>query len=199
MLKTSKIRPSLIILSLTFLFLTAIYVTITVREPAAASRVVIAGVPNLHKINENLYRSGQPTSEGMKNLESLGVKTVINLRESYSDEEEVQGTSLARIDIPMNDWYDVKEDEIVSFLKAVTDSSRQPILFHCRLGRDRAGMMCAIYRVAVDGWSTDDAFAEMVGGEFGKIKNPEERKKFLDGLDVEKIRQQAGIVTKILK
>jgi len=32
---------------------------------------------------------------------------------------------------------------------------------HCRLGDDRTGMMIAAYRMAVEGWSADDAMLEM--------------------------------------
>ena len=35
---------------------------------------------NLHKVDEKLYRSAQPTAEGMTNLVALGVKTVVGAR-----------------------------------------------------------------------------------------------------------------------
>ena len=35
---------------------------------------------NFHKINEQLYRSGQPGKMGMRELENLGIKTILNLR-----------------------------------------------------------------------------------------------------------------------
>ena len=45
-----------------------------------AERLELPGVPNLHRVSENLYRGAQPGAEGMKQLEKLGVKTVVNLR-----------------------------------------------------------------------------------------------------------------------
>ena len=59
------------------------------EEPAArpekwAVPITCAGVPNLHKVSDKLYRSAQPTAEGMTNLVALGVKTVVNLRDNHS-------------------------------------------------------------------------------------------------------------------
>ena len=48
-----------------------------------------AGVPNLHKVSDKLYRSAQPTAEGMTNLVALGIKTVVNLRDNHSDSDEI--------------------------------------------------------------------------------------------------------------
>ena len=33
-------------------------------------------------------------------------------------------------------------------------------------GSDRTGLLCAIYRVVFEGWTKDDAMAEMFGGDF---------------------------------
>ena len=53
-------------------------------EPAAASApaarngkwampLTLEGVPNLHRLTDYLYRSEQPTAEGFRNLEKLGI------------------------------------------------------------------------------------------------------------------------------
>ena len=66
--------------------------------PAAVTRpahwaepIALEGVPNLHRISPTLYRSEQPTALGMKNLEKLGIRTVINLRYFNDDKDEVEG------------------------------------------------------------------------------------------------------------
>src|SRR6266508_783852 len=38
------------------------------------------GVPNFGKLNDHIWRSGQPTKEGYASLKELGVKTIVNLR-----------------------------------------------------------------------------------------------------------------------
>ena len=50
------------------------------RPAQWAEPIEMEGVSNLHRISPTLYRSEQPTALGMKNLEKLGIRTVINLR-----------------------------------------------------------------------------------------------------------------------
>ena len=64
------------------------------RNARWAVPVQIDGVPNLHRITDHLYRSEQPTADGFRNLEKLGIRTVINLRYFNSDDDEAAGTSL---------------------------------------------------------------------------------------------------------
>ena len=71
------------------------------RPATWAVKMERAGLPNLHRVDAKLYRSAQPTAEGMTNLVALGVKTVINLRDNHSDADEIGGLPLAakRIEI----------------------------------------------------------------------------------------------------
>ena len=60
-----------------------------VRPVQWAEPVEMEGVSNLHRISPTLYRSEQPTALGMKNLEKLGIRTIINLRAFIDDNVEV--------------------------------------------------------------------------------------------------------------
>ena len=42
------------------------------RPASWAQPVKLEGVPNLHKVSDTLYRSAQPTAEGMKQLRKTG-------------------------------------------------------------------------------------------------------------------------------
>ena len=42
------------------------------------------GLPLLRKVSDRLYVGGQPSSDGLAKLKGMGVKTVINVRESWS-------------------------------------------------------------------------------------------------------------------
>jgi len=136
------------------------------RGPDWATAVVVEGVPNLHKINDNLYRSAQPSAEGMKNLEKLGIKTVINFREFHDDKDEVMGTNLKRIDIPMYAW-DIKDKTINEALKQLGNKNDGPYLIHCMHGADRTGVVSAMYRILYEQWDKQKAIDEMRGGGFG--------------------------------
>jgi hypothetical protein len=43
---------------------------------------------------------------------------------------------------------------------------------HCREGVDRTGVMVAVYRVAIDGWSTDQAIDEMKAFHYRYLLHP---------------------------
>jgi protein tyrosine phosphatase (PTP) superfamily phosphohydrolase (DUF442 family) len=163
------------------------------QRPASwATPIQLNGVPNLHKVSEDLYRSAQPTAEGMKNLKMMGVETVVNLRSFHSDRGQIGETALAYEHIYMKAWHP-EEEEIVRFLQIVTNPKRTPVLVHCLQGADRTGTMSAIYRIAVQGWTKDKAIKEMTEGGFGFHGVFENLLSWIKKLDIEQIKDQAGI------
>jgi len=159
-----------------------------------AVKVDRPGLPNLNKINDNLYRSAQPKAEGIAELEKLGVKTVLNLRSGSgsADKKILVGSKLGYAHIPM-DAGKVNEKNAVDFLKIVTDPKRQPVLVHCQAGADRTGSMCAVYRVVVEGWSKEKALDEMVNGGYNFHPWYTNLPEFIRKLDVEKIKAEVGL------
>lgn len=162
------------------------------RPEGWAQPLEMPGVPNLHKVTDALYRSAQPTAEGMRNLKALGIETVINLRSFHSDQDEIGDTGLAYEHIYMKAWHP-EEEEVVRFLRIVVNPKRTPVLVHCQHGADRTGTMCAIYRVAVQGWTKEDALKEMTMGGFGFHGVWQNLIQWISALDVEKIKRKAGI------
>jgi protein tyrosine phosphatase (PTP) superfamily phosphohydrolase (DUF442 family) len=163
------------------------------RDPRWAQPMALDGVPNLHKVGETLYRSAQPTAKGMRNLAAMGIRTVVNLRAYHSDADEIGETELGSVEIPMKPW-DPEEDDIVRFLRIVADPARTPVLVHCQHGADRTGTACAIYRMAVCGWSKRDAIDEMTRGGFGYHAVWANLLRFIEKLDVEGLKRRAGLV-----
>lgn len=157
-----------------------------------AKAVEMKGVPNLHQVSPTLYRSAQPSATGMRNLEAAGVKTVVSLRAFHSDKEELKGRKLASEWIQVKTWNPEKH-ELIRFLKTATDPKNAPVLVHCQHGADRTGAMCAVYRIAVQGWTKEQALREMTEGDFGFHPVWENLPKWIDGLDIEAIRKEVGI------
>jgi len=152
------------------------------------------GVPNLHHVSKNLYRSAQPTSQGMQNLQQNGIATVVNLRSFHSDRDEIGATGLGYEHIYMKAWHPERK-EAVRFLQIVTNPKRTPVLVHCLHGSDRTGTMCALYRIAVQGWTKEEAIREMTSGGFGFHEIFENLPSWIQDLDVESLRKDAGIET----
>jgi protein tyrosine phosphatase (PTP) superfamily phosphohydrolase (DUF442 family) len=157
-----------------------------------AQPIRLEGVPNLHKVSDALYRSAQPSSEGMKNLKAMGIETIVNLRSFHSDRDKIKETGLAYEHIYMKAWHPEEEDA-VRFLQIVTNPKRAPVLVHCQHGADRTGAMCTIYRVAVQGWSKEEALREMTEGGFGFHGIWQDLIQWIGGLDMEEIKKRAGI------
>lgn len=168
--------------------------SLTNRPASWAQPVMLEGVPNLHQVSTNLYRSAQPTGQGMQNVKKKGVVTVVNLRSFNSDRDEIAGTGLASEHIYMKAWHPERE-EVVRFLRVVTDPKRTPVLVHCQHGADRTGTMCALYRVAVQGWTKEEAIREMTQGGFGFHEVWGNLPSWIADLDIASIRRDAGINT----
>ena len=162
------------------------------RPETWAQPVTLSGVPNLYRVSGELYRGDQPTSQGMQNLKNLGLKTIINLRSFHTDRDEIGQTGLAYEHIYMKAWHPEDEDT-VRFLKIVTDPKRAPVLVHCQHGADRTGTMIAVYRIIVQGWSKAAAIREMTQGGFGFHPTWSNLPKWIQKLDIDRLRKQAGI------
>lgn len=102
-------------------------------EKPWAHRLKLSGLPNLHKVSEDMYRGAQPSAEGMRQLKKLGVKTIVNLRSFHSDRDEIGDTGLAYEHIYMKTWHP-EDKEAVRFLQIVTDPNRTPVFVHCKRG-----------------------------------------------------------------
>lgn len=162
------------------------------RPKTWAAPLKLEGVPNLHKVSDTLYRSAQPTAEGMANLKAQGVQTIVNLRSFHSNRDEIGNTGLSSEHIFMKTWHPERK-EVVRFLQIITDPQRTPVLVHCQHGTDRTGTMCAIYRVAVQGWTKEEAVSEMTQGGYGFHEIWPNLPAWIKDLDIEAVRKEAGI------
>ena len=157
-----------------------------------ARHMEISGLPNFHQVSPVLYRSAQPLKQGFAELKKMGIQTVVNLRASHSDEEMLKNTGLKYESIPINTW-GLKEADAVRFLKIVTDPAKTPVLLHCKHGADRTGTLVAVYRILLCGWTKEEALKEMTEGGFGFHSVWKNLIRFVENLDTETIRKQAGI------
>lgn len=160
------------------------------KEPAR--KLDVPGLPNFYKVSDNLYRGAQPTAEGMRQLKKMGIKTVVNLRLLHSDRNEIGDTELTYRHIPMTAFIP-KTSDVAQFLQIVTDSNCTPVFVHCQHGSDRTGLMCAIYRIVVQGWSKDEAIAEMTRGGFGFHGIFMNLRDYIRKLKVDNVKKRAGI------
>jgi protein tyrosine phosphatase (PTP) superfamily phosphohydrolase (DUF442 family) len=147
------------------------------------------GLPNFHKMDDVLYRGAQPDAEGMKNLEKMGIKTIINLRALHSDRDDLLGTSLNYVHIPVITWK-IKEKHVLRFLKVVSNPENQPVFVHCQHGADRTGTMAAFYRMVIQGWSKEKALKELKEGGYNYHSIWKNIPKFIQEADIQAYRKK---------
>lgn len=162
----------------------------THRPPNWARKIEVAGVKNCYQVTPNLYRGAQPTAAGMAHLQALGVRYVVSLRFLRSDRHELRGSGLKSLDLGMVPWH-ANTQQVVEFLKAVTNTNDLPAFVHCEYGADRTGLMCAMYRIAVCGWTKQEAIAEMKNGGFHFRWKP--LVSFIEKADIADIKRRAGL------
>ena len=161
------------------------------RLAAWAEPVDSANLSNLHRVSPTLLRGAQPTAAGFAELEQMGVHTVLSLRGFHSDDIP-KDVALQSEHISFKAWHPEDED-VVRFLRIVNDPAQQPVFVHCQWGADRTGMMCAIYRIACNGWTKDEALAEMTRGGFGFHPEWTNLIEYVRKLDIDRIAKQAGL------
>jgi protein tyrosine phosphatase (PTP) superfamily phosphohydrolase (DUF442 family) len=142
---------------------------VAVARPASwATPITVDGVPNLHRVAPNFYRSAQPQASGFQALaKEPGIKTVVSLRAFNSDRPLAKGTGLKLIRIKIHTWNIETEDVVAALANIRKAEAAGPVLLHCQHGADRTGLISALYRVLYQGWTKDAALTEMKNGSFG--------------------------------
>jgi hypothetical protein len=157
----------------------------------------VEGMGNLFQVSPELYRSKQPSSKALQNMlagkafvdGNPPVHTIVELLATHDVDAETLGASSAvhHTWLKFNPFRPTDED-VLTFLRVVTDKGSQPVLVHCAQGSDRTGMMVAIYRIVVQGWSKDDALKEMVEGGYGFHAFWQDLVRYVRNLDVDSLK-----------
>lgn len=133
----------------------------TVEAARAQDGIKYRELPNFYKVNATLYRGGQPTEEGYKILASLGIKTVLNLRDSderaRAEEGDVLRAGMRYFNVPLDIFGKPSDERVDSVLAIIRAPENQPIFVHCKRGSDRTGVIIACYRISQDGWTSEQA------------------------------------------
>jgi tyrosine-protein phosphatase SIW14 len=162
------------------------YVSAGNRVPAqVASRAVSSSttIKNFGKVNDGYFRGSQPREQQMRELRAMGVKTVIDLRRDKEPlaAEWASKAGLRYVNIPMRASKAATDEQAAYFLSLVNDPANGPVYVHCKGGKHRTGALTAAYRITHDGWTADQAFAEMKRYDFddGFFGGPADQKRFV--------------------
>jgi protein tyrosine/serine phosphatase len=140
------------------------------------------GIANLSLATEGIYRGARPLNENeFDSIGKLGVKSIIDLQGGDSsallklyepgenpemiakEEKIVTDRKMRFINIPLSsldrisDESNRKIDEVLAFMN---DKKNQPIYIHCEHGKDRTGLLIALYKVKYEGISPAAAYED---------------------------------------
>jgi len=159
------------------------------RPAQWATKVDIPGVQNLYKITDNLYRSQQPSENGLMALKQrLGIKTIINLRAFHSERTMAKNQDLINEELSVKTWH-IEDEDVIKVLSILRKKENGPFLLHCQHGADRTGVMSAMYRIVEQGWTKEEAIDEMVLGGYGFHPIWTNITTYIAQVDVNKIRE----------
>ena len=122
---------------------------------------------NFHKVDEDLYRSAQPTKNQLENIiKKYKIKTILNLRgkEHLKDlDYEIKtadkyNVKLISVSLKSRGFAEKKELlNLINILKSI----KTPALIHCKAGSDRTGFVAALYLSAVKNIPIKKALREL--------------------------------------
>lgn len=142
---------------------------------------------NLFQMSPTLYRSALPDKGALPLLEKLKVGTVINFLPE-PDSRWLSTPGIDQVQLPYRTNH-VDDADIIKALRAIqTAEAKGPVLMHCKHGSDRTGLIAAMYRVVIQGWSKEDALSEMTRGGFGDSTHFKDGVRYMMQADVDKIR-----------
>jgi protein tyrosine/serine phosphatase len=126
-------------------------------------------VPNFHYVDNDLYRGGHPDCAGLLKLEDLGIRTVVDLGGGvagtfhHCKDAQAAGIQVIRykISLPEITLLGVPDKKLRN-LFALIQNAPKPIFLSCSLGRDRTGLIVALYRLKRGEMSFPEAESEAI-------------------------------------
>lgn len=155
-----------IALGLAFALIQPSLMAASALAPQARQRV--EGVANFGQVTEHYFRGGELTPKGIENLAALGIRKIIDLRDDAEPDvaETCKRLGLAYYNFPLSQYETPDPATIDKILQHIGDT-KTPVYVHCSGGKHRAGTLCALYRMRVQGWSPERAWKEQQAYGFG--------------------------------
>jgi protein tyrosine/serine phosphatase len=138
---------------------------IRVRPTNWAQPVMGVSLGNFYQVSTNLYRSEQPTGKELKMLETMGIKSILNLRGHHADDKNAVKNGITLYQVKMRAGS--MDEESVKKALAILRTAPKPVLVHCWHGSDRTGLVVALYRITEQNWTREQAIDELEHGGFG--------------------------------
>ena len=138
----------------------------------------VPGIKNFDQVDAHVYRGGQPTTEGFRYLAGIGVRTIIDLRESgqrsNSEQNAVTAAGMKYINVPMSGLTPPSPNETTKILDLLENPAAGPVFVHCLRGADRTGAVIAAYHIDHDRWDNARALSDAKAHSMSFFQLPRE-------------------------
>ena len=124
---------------------------------------------NFYQIDQDLFRSEQPSFVLLPHIQQKQIGVVINLRTRDRDKKLLQDyPEIQTVHIPIRTWA-IDRDDLLSIMQHIQIAKKQnkKVLIHCYHGSDRTGASIAMYRIIFQNWTIEEAVKEMKHGGYG--------------------------------
>lgn len=118
------------------------------HDPMA--QAAVSSIDNFRLVDERVWRGAAPDEQGLRELASSGVSTVVDLRAEHepgSDDALFRELGLEKVELPVRDGQLPSAAQMAAFERIVDDADGI-VFVHCGAGVGRSGAMVAHYLTA---------------------------------------------------
>jgi len=129
---------------------------------------------NLHRLGKHAWRSAQPAPHQIERLARLGIRTIVNLRgpricgSYWLEQQACSRHGILLTNYQVRSRAAPSKEELLGAHEMLL-GLEPPVLFHCKSGADRAGLMSTLYLIVVEGVPVDEA-RHQLSLRFGHIR-----------------------------
>ena len=130
--------------------------------------VANAEIERFAEVSLGIFRGSKPTTQAdFDFLKAHGVRAILSLQtlpwDIFTERRHARENKIEyrNVYIPAL-FLAPSERHVKEVLLTLADPSLHPIFIHCRLGRDRTGMIVGLYRIYYQNWTPEAAWDEML-------------------------------------
>ena len=128
--------------------------------------------PYQEKVSDDLWRGSRVDAAGIEDLRGRGFRTIVDLCAEHTEDDHFKGYTWI-VHFPIVDSRPPTEQQAEQFLALFDTKLNCPVFIHCEAGQGRTGVMVALYRIHIQGWSVEDALKD---GARHKLNLPDQIK-----------------------
>jgi len=124
--------------------------------------------PYTYQVSDLVIRGQRPNQGKLANLAARRCGATINLCAEMDDGDHPT-IARAGLDgvlrthhVPITDMEPPTVEQVTEILDLLSGPDAEPTYVHCEAGKGRTGAVIGCYRIAVSGWSPDDAVTEAI-------------------------------------